>query len=392
MTTLRYHTTTRLLIAGVITGVAIIVFIAMMLTIAITKQQKPLAPTAPTSKPGADTGLGNCSLGFDLIVPENPTPTSAPVCGNNRIEAGEECDDGNRIEFDGCNNRCQTEAEAWWQVAGGGLYVAKDNVTTNIPRVLCQKTSGCLPYLLRPDFLSPYLDQTAGVPQADTARFNVNGFATARSPQSLAVDTKHTEWVNREKYDGLLRRFDSNQMANLPESLSRFPEGTPQGNIGDVKDVLVSKRDGNLTLAPDSTWQNLSGKHVIFVSGNLTFIGSQHPLISLQPGAFLAFVVKGNIIFEKTVGTTNVGDTTPTVSGLYLADGFIMLMSQGKSDYRKFVGQGTFVGWSGVKLSQESLSFNNRYGASQLFIYKPDLIFNAPGQFKTPISRWQEVD
>ena len=32
-----------------------------------------------------------------------------PVCGNGVVEAGEQCDDGNRSNGDGCDAECQTE-------------------------------------------------------------------------------------------------------------------------------------------------------------------------------------------------------------------------------------------------------------------------------------------
>lgn len=35
--------------------------------------------------------------------------TTTPVCGNNTTEAGEQCDDGNTTNGDGCSSTCQTE-------------------------------------------------------------------------------------------------------------------------------------------------------------------------------------------------------------------------------------------------------------------------------------------
>jgi len=49
---------------------------------------------------------------------QNPTPTlptpnqTAPICGNNKLETGEECDDGNKINGDGCNNSCKKEFDS----------------------------------------------------------------------------------------------------------------------------------------------------------------------------------------------------------------------------------------------------------------------------------------
>jgi cysteine-rich repeat protein len=40
------------------------------------------------------------------LSPYNPTPA---VCGNGAIESGEECDDGNLVDGDGCSSTCQRE-------------------------------------------------------------------------------------------------------------------------------------------------------------------------------------------------------------------------------------------------------------------------------------------
>jgi TonB family protein len=38
-----------------------------------------------------------------------PAAAVAPVCGNGSLEAGEQCDDGNKLGNDGCSATCQTE-------------------------------------------------------------------------------------------------------------------------------------------------------------------------------------------------------------------------------------------------------------------------------------------
>jgi cysteine-rich repeat protein len=39
------------------------------------------------------------------------TGTCQPVCGNGIIEPGEQCDDGNNNDLDGCRNNCTLRAE-----------------------------------------------------------------------------------------------------------------------------------------------------------------------------------------------------------------------------------------------------------------------------------------
>lgn len=46
--------------------------------------------------------------------------TVPSICGNNSVEAGEQCDDGNTAAGDGCSDTCQTEAAAPAGNGGGG--------------------------------------------------------------------------------------------------------------------------------------------------------------------------------------------------------------------------------------------------------------------------------
>ena len=69
---------------------------------------------------GADGGsdAGAIMLDIDAFVPEGSDtgpviPPDAfvppPVCGNSRLEAGEQCDDGNMTDGDGCSAICEAE-------------------------------------------------------------------------------------------------------------------------------------------------------------------------------------------------------------------------------------------------------------------------------------------
>ncbi|HLG24202.1 MAG TPA: myxococcus cysteine-rich repeat containing protein [Candidatus Nanoarchaeia archaeon] len=53
-----------------------------------------------------------------IKMPETPPSISdCAVCGNNRIEIGESCDDGNVVNGDGCSSKCAKEGSEcrWWQ-------------------------------------------------------------------------------------------------------------------------------------------------------------------------------------------------------------------------------------------------------------------------------------
>src|SRR5262245_33144671 len=66
--------------------------------------------TAPGDEDG--NGLADCADPACFAWP------ACRVCGNGRLEPGEECDDGNAIDGDGCHHDCTLEA------CGDGVVVA----------------------------------------------------------------------------------------------------------------------------------------------------------------------------------------------------------------------------------------------------------------------------
>ena len=52
------------------------------------------------------SGLQTC----DGAGPPPPPPPAPPVCGNGQVEDGEECDDGNVVDGDGCSATCTDES------------------------------------------------------------------------------------------------------------------------------------------------------------------------------------------------------------------------------------------------------------------------------------------
>lgn len=61
------------------------------------------------------TGYSNTDDSFSYIRSE-----FIPVCGNSAKEAGEQCDDGNKLNGDGCNATCGKEQGRLFSYAGGG--------------------------------------------------------------------------------------------------------------------------------------------------------------------------------------------------------------------------------------------------------------------------------
>jgi len=62
---------------------------------------------ATTGIDGTDTGPDSSASSGQVTTDQPGTTDVAPVCGNGQHEAGEECDDGNRIPGDDCEGNCR---------------------------------------------------------------------------------------------------------------------------------------------------------------------------------------------------------------------------------------------------------------------------------------------
>lgn len=59
---------------------------------------------------GLCNGLGNLGMNASENIYLNSVFVASPICGNNIVESGEQCDDGNTNSGDGCSSNCQTES------------------------------------------------------------------------------------------------------------------------------------------------------------------------------------------------------------------------------------------------------------------------------------------
>jgi hypothetical protein len=131
----------------------------------------------------------------------------------------------------------------------------------------------------------------------------------------------------------------------------------------------------------NAAWSVASGeKQVYFVDGNLTISQT----ISVTPGGFLAFIVSGDIIIDPTVAGSAA---VPAVQGIYVADGTINTGSGASALY----GAGSFIGWTDVDLNRD-LGAGNSANPAELFTWRPDLLINAPDEFRRANYEWQEVE
>ncbi|MCH8342496.1 MAG: DUF4215 domain-containing protein [Planctomycetes bacterium] len=62
------------------------------------------------------SAIGFANSQIEIVVSLNPVAGAKPVCGNGTLEACEECDDGNTVPLDGCDQNCEIEL-----VCGDGI-------------------------------------------------------------------------------------------------------------------------------------------------------------------------------------------------------------------------------------------------------------------------------
>lgn len=288
----------------------------------------------------------------------------------------------------------------WWQLENGSAIAEQDTglaIYSQVPEDTCSAEPSCTPSLITEDAAGTA--NSAGIAitggggidtNADQAG-NQTGWVTERATQQFATGT--TAKV-RETYDFFYREYSlgTNPVADLAGTIAK-PTNPPANG----RAYFAS---GNVVI--EDQWQVTSGESlVIFVNGDLTMRdpGTVEQLIDVETGGFLAFIVSGNIIIEETVGNTDILDTTSNIEGVFIADGQIVTQSIGAASGgdNRFVGEGVFVGWSGIFLNRDFDDGSTRRAENndkpvELFRYRPDFVRNVPERMNTTRTIWQETN
>lgn len=275
------------------------------------------------------------------------------------------------------------KADPWFQIQDGAVAAYGDGslaISNPIPEQ-CTSANNCTPVMVRtPNSTAPAVITGGGtVDMSETPGLQTTG-----------IDDENQNWLARLTatparqdfaYFRRIYKFPTAEVQDdyeLNFNNASKPDGTPD-NLG----VSAYYREGDLTIT--SPWTVASGEsYVILVNGDVNVNAN----ITVANGGFLAFVASGDITFASTLGSSTVNSTTPVVEGVYIADGKIVL----PASQLKFVGAGTFVGWNGFDLFRNFDSTDNWYNPTELFVYRPDLLRNAPEEMKTPRYEWNEVN
>ncbi len=305
--------------------------------------------------------------------------------------------------------------DPWWQTRGGLAYARTGVLSTDIPRPCVDENNPavCVPYMITRE-VSNGLAVSAGVPMtgggAILSGTDAPGYFTDRNPQPRAQGTDHSGIV-QEDYAFFSSLYNLSQVAQVASSNLVNKDSLPAPVNPDADGTEVYYRNGDLTITPTEIWAIAPGeKKVLFVNGDLTFQGPGHTSnrmirVDTQIGGgsgFIAFIASGDITFDENVGHPNYAQETPSnIDGLFVADGQIIIEGAADANVsdRKFLGAGTFVGWSGFDMQRDfandadplSRALNN-LDPTESFEFLPGLTRHIPDKMKTPVIEWQEVN
>jgi len=297
------------------------------------------------------------------------------------------CPEGCQYNLSGANQNMNyfvnVKADPWFQIVDGGVAAYGDNslaIANPIPEQ-CTSENNCSPVLVRtPNSSAPAVITGGGTVDV----------SDLPGQQTTGLDDENKNWLARLSatparqdfaYFRRIYKFPSADVQDdyaLNFNNAPKPDGTPNN-----ENVTAYYHEGDLTIT--SPWVVNSGEsYVILVSGDLKVNAN----ITVANGGFLAFVTSKDIIFDSSLGSTAFNSSTPVVEGVFIADGKIRL----PESQLKFVGAGTFVGWAGFDLLRNFESTDNWYNPTELFVYRPDFLRNAPEEMKTPRYEWNEVN
>lgn len=310
----------------------------------------------------------------------------------------------------------------WW-TAAGGLSFGRTALRSNLPSTSTYLNSLSVSH----DGLSTGPSTTAGTPLlGNPGSIGISDGTHSGSYSAFSTDfdgstytNTHGEGVqfdtNEYTYENFAKLIDFSSQAE-PLSENQTGGSLPAHTQSPLDDgTLVYYREGDLTLAPTSTWTIGSGqKIIVFVTEDLTVSGGDQ-LIETEPGGFIAFIVAGTITFDKTTGF-DVGiefdgsvsndpeiGTNAVVEGVFIADGDLTVEAYSDTggenvlSDKKFIGEGTFVSWSDILLERDYddegvARVANQTTPTEVFVFRPDFTANIPEIMKEPKMVWQEVN
>ena len=313
--------------------------------------------TRIVTAPNVDYGRDDLWVGIKIYTPPTPTPTPTPYCDCSAAWQNVLCDSSgvgwscnldemHQVQF--CtwsdtgglcdtNHQCVVDAScvvSWFQTQGGDVH-SQGRITSAMP-------GG--------NYFSLDLSGVPGVVSYRDSSSDPFGLGSVSSKGWLVKDSA-----------------SANYSYNFFNSRINQDDGDP--NLASKPANGVYKVSGDKTIS--QPWNvNANDSIIVLIDGRLTINNN----VQVASRGFLALIVKNGI---------TVANSVRRVQGVYLTD---QIFNTGAGD-RQLVGEGIFAA-GGFSLGREPSDSNT---PGEKFIYRPDLLLNAPEAIKSSQYTWREV-
>jgi hypothetical protein len=292
---------------------------------------------------------------------------------------------------------------SWWQVINGLAY-AGGIMNSTIPDTCGDSTyTGCINAVSIKEKTSAH-DKSAAPPLTGQGSIEAGDGDYSETSNDVKSTGLNFSAVNNapedyEHFTSKVNLADGSKITTIGSSSISSLDISPNRIYSDT--TRIYSRQGNLTISSGATISvPANEKKVVFVDGNLTI---NPATFDVPQSSYLGFIVSGDITFAKEVGHTIddsnlMSDLAPNVSGVFIADRIIIAGETNTTvSDKKFIGEGTFVGWQGINLNRDfddsgtNRRFNNG-SPTESFIYRPAYLETTPTFMKAPGLFWQEVN
>lgn len=281
------------------------------------------------------------------------------------------------------------EPRGWFQVKGGDVH-SQTSITSPLPPTASQ----------------PYFNLDLDTYPGLISYVNSHNFSAIFNDPNEVNLSSSKKWLAQSSFSpakSTYNYFYQKLGSPTTDNFSCTDSGSPCPNPPSGTKIYYSS--DSVTISGNDSWSiPNNSKVIVLVNGNLTISLNTNKKITVANGGFLAFIVKGDIKIEGQVGnkqTGNVDSFDAFIQGIYISSnasdtigGTIETVDGiegvGLGPGFRFTGSGSFYAQRNVIL-RRNLKKDNATDPAELFLFRPDLVINAPYELWSSKIDWQEV-
>lgn len=339
-----------------------------------------------TTYPTTTDGAGN--YGITVLVPDTYNLTyTVPNTVRYIADPPKLLCDGalTGIYFGGQGDAATRRVGLWrvyggWFQAQGGVY-GNSGITVTIPATcgLAANATTCNSYNSGGQYRTPLIvaDTNGNVGTAysgDNGSVSLGGGSTPASNAVVSNSSVTAASGYAERVQGYNYFIKQGAQYQNTSKTNWNGSGKPSGASNGL---YKTESTGTLTIGT-GTQPGAGEEIVIFHDGDVSIASD----IDVPVGSFLGVIATGSIRVQA--GVTRV-------EGVYVADQNFEVLSSGDENTEvRFVGEGSFVGLTGINLLR-TRGVTNNSESSEYFIFRPDFVINSPYGLRLPQYTWREV-